>query len=363
MSIRKELTAQNVLLGFQHVLVSNVWLDPVFVAGAIGLPIALSSNMINAIFIVSGLVTLVQATRLVRLPVVQGPSAAFDALMIAAGTAGMLGAASSSILIASLVFLLLCLTGVIERMRFLFSPMISGVVIFMVGVSLSGFTLSEFLGGAPGDKTFADPHILTVSILTTAIVLVLSLLGKGLLKSFSFLIALVVGTVVAAAFGMVDFSPVASKGWLGLPTFLPYGPFTFDWKIFIPFFIAYMVAVMEALGVYQAASEIQGTSLERKQVRYGLARRGGRFSHFLADWWIHHHRLPAKCRPAQPDRRRQVAHAHACDHRRCAVADSGLRAKGGRVAVRHSLGSRRRHFPAGCGQPNRDRPARPAQGR
>ena len=172
MSIRKELTAQNVLLGFQHVLVSNVWLDPVFVAGAIGLPIALSSNMINAIFIVSGLVTLVQATRLVRLPVVQGPSAAFDALMIAAGTAGMLGAASSSILIASLVFLLLCLTGVIERMRFLFSPMISGVVIFMVGVSLSGFTLSEFLGGAPGDKTFADPHILTVSILTTAIVLV-----------------------------------------------------------------------------------------------------------------------------------------------------------------------------------------------
>ena len=171
MSIRKELTAQNVLLGFQHVLVSNVWLDPVFVAGAIGLPIALSSNMINAIFIVSGLVTLVQATRLVRLPVVQGPSAAFDALMIAAGTAGMLGAASSSILIASLVFLLLCLTGVIERMRFLFSPMISGVVIFMVGVSLSGFTLSEFLGGAPGDKTFADPHILTVSILTTAIVL------------------------------------------------------------------------------------------------------------------------------------------------------------------------------------------------
>lgn len=58
---------------------------------------------------------------------------------------------------------------------------------------------------------------------------------------------------------------------MGLPTFLPYGPFTFDWKIFIPFFIAYMVAVMEALGVYQAASEIQGTSLERKQVRYGLA--------------------------------------------------------------------------------------------
>ena len=64
----KKLTPKNVLLGLQHVLVSNVWLDPVFVAGAIGLPLALSSNMVNAIFIVSGLVTLIQATRLVRLP-------------------------------------------------------------------------------------------------------------------------------------------------------------------------------------------------------------------------------------------------------------------------------------------------------
>ena len=51
-------------------LVSNVWLDPVFVAGAIGLPLALSSNMVNAIFIVSGLVTLIQATKLVRLPII-----------------------------------------------------------------------------------------------------------------------------------------------------------------------------------------------------------------------------------------------------------------------------------------------------
>ena len=69
----KKATMKNTLLGLQHVLVSNVWLDPVFVAGAIGLPLALSSNMVNAIFIVSGLVTLIQATKLVRLPIVQGP--------------------------------------------------------------------------------------------------------------------------------------------------------------------------------------------------------------------------------------------------------------------------------------------------
>lgn len=210
-SAEKKVTPKNALLGLQHVLVSNVWLDPVFVAGAIGLPLALSSNMVNAIFIVSGLVTLIQATKLVRLPIVQGPSAAFDALMIAAGTAGSLAAAGTSIFISSLIFLVLCLTRVIEKLRFLFAPIVSGVIIFLVGVSLSGFTLSEFLGGAPGDRGFADPKTLAVSIITCVLVVVLSQFGKGMVKALSYLIALIVGTALSLAFGMADFSAVASK--------------------------------------------------------------------------------------------------------------------------------------------------------
>ena len=256
-SAEKKVTPKNALLGLQHVLVSNVWLDPVFVAGAISLPLALSSNMVNAIFIVSGLVTLIQATKLVRLPIVQGPSAAFDALMIAAGTAGSLAAAGTSIFISSLIFLVLCLTRVIEKLRFLFAPI--------------GFTLSEFLGGAPGDKGFADPKTLAVSIITCVLVVVLSQFGKGMVKALSYLIALVVGTALSLAFGMADFSAVASKPWLGLPKFMPYGGFDFNAAIFVPFFIAYLVAIMEALGVYQAATEIQGTKLQDRQVRYGLA--------------------------------------------------------------------------------------------
>lgn len=217
-SAEKKVTPKNALLGLQHVLVSNVWLDPVFVAGAIGLPLALSSNMVNAIFIVSGLVTLIQATKLVRLPIVQGPSAAFDALMIAAGTAGSLAAAGTSIFISSLIFLVLCLTRVIEKLRFLFAPIVSGVIIFLVGVSLSGFTLSEFLGGAPGDKGFADPKTLAVSIITCVLVVVLSQFGKGMVKALSYLIALVVGTALSLAFGMADFSAVASSRGSACPS-------------------------------------------------------------------------------------------------------------------------------------------------
>src|SRR5262249_5376266 len=75
----------SLLLGLQHIFVSNVWLDPLFIAAMIGMTPIATSGLINAVFVAAGLVTLTQATRLAKLPIVQGPSASFDALVISTG--------------------------------------------------------------------------------------------------------------------------------------------------------------------------------------------------------------------------------------------------------------------------------------
>jgi xanthine/uracil permease len=134
---RKMPPIKGFLYGLQHVFVSNVWLDPLFVSAMIGLPAAMSANMVNAIFIGAGLVTLTQAAKLVRLPVVQGPSAAFDALLISSGKAGGLAAAGGGIMVSALIVLIFALTGLLGRLRALFTPVVSGVVIFVVGIALS----------------------------------------------------------------------------------------------------------------------------------------------------------------------------------------------------------------------------------
>ncbi|MGF7048652.1 NCS2 family nucleobase:cation symporter-2 [Paenibacillus sp. DS2015] len=262
---------KNILYGLQHVLVSNVWLDPVFVAALIGLPMALAGNMVNAIFIAAGLVTLVQATRLVKLPVVQGPSAAFDSLMISAGRDNGLAAAGGGIILSGIIVFILAITGVLGRLKSIFTPVVSGAVIFIVGVALSGFTLFEFLGGEPGSETFASPSVLLMSISTALIVVVLTVFGKGILRSFAFLIALLVGDVLAFGLGQIHFSSVAEKSWFGIPKFLPYGSLTFDWVTFATFFFAYMVAVIEAMGVYHAAADMVGVKLDAKKIRYGFS--------------------------------------------------------------------------------------------
>src|SRR5579859_5631542 len=112
---------QAIALGFQHVLVSNVWLDPVFVAAVGGLSAALAGNLINAIFLAAGLVTLTQSTRLVKLPIVEGPSAAFDGLMIGFAKGGQLAMATTGLLIGGALVLFFSLTGLLGRVRGLFS--------------------------------------------------------------------------------------------------------------------------------------------------------------------------------------------------------------------------------------------------
>ncbi|MGG4468633.1 solute carrier family 23 protein [Paenibacillus alvei] len=259
------------LYGLQHVFVSNVWLDPIFVAAMIGLPFALSANIVNSIFIAAGIVTLLQAAKFVKLPIVQGPSAAFDSIMIAAGKANGLAAASGAILVSAIIVFILSVTGLIGKLKVLFTPVVSGTVIFLVGISLSSFTLSEFLGGSPGDAGFASSTVLMMSIPTACIVLILSIFGKGFLKSFSFLIALVVGDIIAICLGEADFGMIAEKAWFGLPTFLPYGNLEFEWTTFLTFFVAYIVAVIEAMGVYQASSTILKTEISAKRIRNGFA--------------------------------------------------------------------------------------------
>jgi len=262
---------QAVALGFQHVLVSNVWLDPVFVAAVAGLSATLAANMINAIFLAAGIVTLVQSTRLVRLPVVEGPSAAFDGLMIGFGKAGQLAMATTGLLIGGLLIFLISASGLLGRVRKLFSPAVTGAVILLVGIALAQFTLVEYFGGNTKSPTFASPQTLLISTATLATVVVLSSFGRGLLRTYAFIWGLLVGDVLSALFGRLSFDAAAQAPWIGIPRFLPYGGLHFDAGVTIAIVFAFVVATIEALGVYYAAGEIVDTPITDRRINLGMA--------------------------------------------------------------------------------------------
>lgn len=67
----------------------------------------------------------------------------------------------------------------VGRLSKWFTPAVSGTVICVVGIVLAQFTLLEFLGGAPGDATYLSRDTLVLSVSTAAVVLMLSLFGRG----------------------------------------------------------------------------------------------------------------------------------------------------------------------------------------
>ena len=119
----------------------------------------------------------------------------------------------------------------------------------------------------------------------------------------------------------------------------------------------------EALGVYQAASEIQGTPLERKQVRYGLAGEaaGSAISSLIGGF-------TTTAYPQNVGLLNLTGEGKLRTRTPVIIAAVlllilGFVPKAGALLSVIPSAVVRRHFPAGCGQPNRDRPARPAQGR
>jgi uracil-xanthine permease len=262
---------ESIALGFQHVLVSNVWLDPVFVAAVGGLSVGLAGNLINAIFLAAGLVTLTQSTRLVRLPIVEGPSAAFDGLMIGFAKGGQLAMATTGLLIGGLIILVVAASGLLGLVRRLFSPAVTGAVILLVGIALAGFTLEEFLGGAPTSPEFGTPGTLLIGTVTLLTVVLLSAFGRGPLRSYAFIWGLLLGDLVSAALGRLTFGAAGDAPWIGIPQLLPYGGLQFDAGVTLAILFAFVVAVIEAMGVYYAAGEILNTPITDQRIRLGVS--------------------------------------------------------------------------------------------
>jgi xanthine/uracil permease len=258
-------------LGLQHVLVSNVWLDPVFVATVGGLSSVLAGNLVNTMFLAAGIVTLTQSTRLVRLPIVEGPSTAFDALLIGFTRSGQLAMATTGVLIAALVVFVVAISGLLSLVRRVFAPAVTGTVIVLIGLALAGFTLQEFLGGDPTADTFASPDTLIIGTMTLLAVVVPTAFGGGAWRAYCFVWALVIGDICSLLFGRLSLDTARRAPLIGIPQLLPYGGLQFDSGVTVAVSFAFAVAVIEAIGVYYAAGEILDTPIDNGRLRLGVA--------------------------------------------------------------------------------------------
>ena len=201
--------------------------------------------------LVSGLATIIQASRLGRLGsgyvLTMGTSGAFIAVSVAALQQGGPVLLATLVIVSSLFQFLLA--GRLSLLRRILTPTVAGTVIMLIAVNVMPF-LFDFLGNVPSGS---DPLAGPVTVLATlGVTLVVMLRFTGPVRLWGPLIGILAGCFAAWFFGLMDAGPVVQAAWVGVPMAgWPGVSFDFGsafWAILPAYIFVTLVGAIETIG-------------------------------------------------------------------------------------------------------------------
>lgn len=250
----KEMTAgKNIVLSLQHLLAmyAGAVVVPIIIANAWGLSAAHTTYMVAADIVICGITTFLQLYRGQfigsGLPVVMASTFTGVGPMVKIGTEFSPATAFGSVFVAGIFMLLLA--PVFAKLNRLFPPLVSGIVVMLIGITLMPVAITNLAGG-DGNEAFGDLKFLGVGLLTFLIILLIYRFTEGFVQSIATLIGLVVGTVIASFFEMVDLEAVARASWLQIPMPFAISSFHFEMGSILNMIIVGLVTFIEVTGNY-----------------------------------------------------------------------------------------------------------------
>lgn len=259
------------LLGLQHVSVLSVgWIFVVVIVTGIGGTSEQAKNVIQISMIVSGIATILQARTKGPVgsgylcPMSCGP--AYIAASISAGKVGGLPLVFGSV-IASGVFEAL-LSRVMQRLRALFPPEVTGLVVSMVGIELIVLAAPRFLGftGAGSSRNLLA---IAVALLTLAAMIGPTVWSEGMLRLYPVLLGLVVGYLSAYAVGLLTWpqlNVVLAAPLINLPTRAQSG-WAFSLAMLPAFLIASLASTLKTVGDLTLCQKINDAEWKRTDMK------------------------------------------------------------------------------------------------
>lgn len=236
--------------GLQHILamfVANI--APILiVAGACGLSAAQTTNLVQCAMMIAGVGSLIQLFPLWKigsgLPIVMGISFTFVSIFCVIGPEYGYGSVVGAILVGGLVEGTLGLFA--KYWRKIVSPIVAASVVTSIGFSLLSVGATSF-GGGSGSPDFGFWKNLLLGFITLLSCLLFQIFAKSYFKQLSVLFGLVVGYIVAACMGIVDFSALKECGVIAIPRFMPFTP-EFHVGPIVTVILIFLVSATETIG-------------------------------------------------------------------------------------------------------------------
>lgn len=263
---------KKILFGLQHIFAAfgGIIVVPLVIATSLGFDSKVTTALISASILGSGLATIIQAKGVgkvgARVACIMGTDFTFVSPAISVGSVlGLPGIIGATIL-GSLFEVIL--SFFIKPLMKFFPPLVTGTVVALIGLTLLPVSIDWAAGGA-GSANYASLENLAVAMFVLVITLLLNNYGKGMISSASILIGIVVGYIVCIPLGLVDFTPVKEASWLSFPKILEFGV-TFDAKAVMAFIPAYFVATIGTVGCLKAIGETSNIDIGDKRVAAGV---------------------------------------------------------------------------------------------
>ena len=284
----------SISLALQHLVAMIVGCvtPAIIIANALGLPQSERVLLIQVSLVMSAVTTLIELFPIggklgSGLPVMFGISFAYlPSMQAIVGGGGDIATIAGAMVIGGIVA---AVVGVfVEKIRRFFPPIITGTVVFTIGLSLYPTAINYMAGGAGNTYevvvlrkglTSALVHgswqNWAVAAFTLIVVMVMSNKGKGICKLAAILLGMIAGYIVAAVFGMVDLSEVRDAAWFSLPQFMHFG-IKFEFSACIALALLFAINAIQAIGDLTATTvgglnrEPTDQELQGGIVTYGL---------------------------------------------------------------------------------------------
>lgn len=284
----------SISLALQHLVAMIVGCvtPAIIIANALGLPQSERVLLIQVSLVMSAVTTLIELFPIggklgSGLPVMFGISFAYlPSMQAIVGGGGDIATIAGAMIVGGIVA---AVVGVfVKKIRRFFPPIITGTVVFTIGLSLYPTAINYMAGGTGNTYevvvlrkglTSALVHgswqNWAVAAFTLIVVMVMSNKGKGICKLAAILLGMIAGYIVAAVFGMVDLSEVRDAAWFSLPQFMHFG-IKFEFSACIALALLFAINAIQAIGDLTATTvgglnrEPTDQELQGGIVTYGL---------------------------------------------------------------------------------------------
>ncbi|ASI98542.1 uracil-xanthine permease family protein [Thermococcus celer] len=264
------------VFGLQHVLAmfGATVTVPLVVGGAIGLGGSEVALMIQAVLLAMGIATLLQTTIGSRYPIVQGSSFAFIPGLITIGSSLGMAAVQGALIVGGLIEAAVGWLGIIGKVRKLFTPLVTGVTITLIGFSLADVAVKNFFNFYADPSGGTIPRATLVAAVTFLTTVFVALRAKGSLRAMPVVVGAAVGYLLSVPLGLVDFGTVRDMPLVGIPRPFPWGAPVFDTTAVVLLLFAFMVSIIESVGDYHAIAAVTGSEITEGRIARGIGSEG-----------------------------------------------------------------------------------------